>query len=293
MREATRRWTIGDVRVTSVVEAQTDGIPPAVFFPEADPGAITAETWLAPHYADLDAGTIGMRVQAFVLEIGERVVVVDPCVGNGKHRELAFWHDQSWPFMRAVPRGGLRPGRRRPRRAHAPPRRPRRMGHAPGRRPVGPDVHRGPPRLRGHRGRVPGGRRRRRGRLDPRRLDQADLRRRAGRPRRGRCRPRRRAAPGADPRPHARARVAVGRVGRGHRAADRRRHPPPGAVRRPDLAFVSDDDPVLARTTRIDLLATAAAGDAVVFGAHFPSEPAGRLTPVGDAWRFVPRSGSA
>ncbi len=98
MTETTQRWTVGDGRITSVVEAQTDGIPPGFFFPDADQAMIQRHAWLAPHFADAD-GRIGMRVQAFVVEVGDHLVVVDPCVGNGKTREMPFWNDQTWPFM--------------------------------------------------------------------------------------------------------------------------------------------------------------------------------------------------
>src|SRR5262245_43587311 len=96
--EATERWDLGRVRVTSVVEAQTDGIPPALFFPAADESLVRRNGWLPPGTAD-DQGRLGLRVQAFVIETGGLTVVVDPCVGNGRTRSLPFWNDQAWPFM--------------------------------------------------------------------------------------------------------------------------------------------------------------------------------------------------
>lgn len=98
MTETTQRWTVGEARITSVVEAQTNGIPPAFFFPDADEATIRRHPWLLPHYADAE-GRIGMRVQAFVVELAGRLIVVDPCVGNGKTREMPFWNQQTWPFM--------------------------------------------------------------------------------------------------------------------------------------------------------------------------------------------------
>jgi hypothetical protein len=80
------------------VEAQTDGIPPAFFFPDADEATVLRHGWLVPQFADAE-GPIGLRVQAFVVEEAGRLIVVDPCVGNGKAREQPFWNDQTWPFM--------------------------------------------------------------------------------------------------------------------------------------------------------------------------------------------------
>jgi len=108
MSEATRSWKIGRTRVTSIVEAQTDGIPPEFFFPAATAETMQRHAWLAPHFAD-DRGMIGLRVQAFVVEAAGRLVVVDPCVGNGKERESPFWNDQQWPFMERFRTAGFDP----------------------------------------------------------------------------------------------------------------------------------------------------------------------------------------
>jgi glyoxylase-like metal-dependent hydrolase (beta-lactamase superfamily II) len=108
MGEATQSWKVGQVRVTSVVEAQTDGIPPQFFFPDASAEAIRQHGWIAPRFGDTD-GNIGLRVQAFVLEVDRRLVVVDPCVGNGKTRESPFWNEQNWPFMDRFRAAGFDP----------------------------------------------------------------------------------------------------------------------------------------------------------------------------------------
>jgi hypothetical protein len=36
LSKRTGRWQVGSARVTSIVEAQTNDIPPAFFFPDAD-----------------------------------------------------------------------------------------------------------------------------------------------------------------------------------------------------------------------------------------------------------------
>ena len=108
MTEGTQRWEIGSARVTSVVEAQNDGIPPGFFFPDADQGIALRHPWLAPHFAD-DQGRLGLRVQAFVIESAGRTVVVDPCVGNGRDRSLPFWNQQDWPFMERFRAAGFDP----------------------------------------------------------------------------------------------------------------------------------------------------------------------------------------
>lgn len=292
MSEATQRWTVGDVRVTAVVEAQTDGIPPAFFFPAADEAAISAHDWLAPHFARPD-GTISMRVQAFVLEAGDRLVVVDPCVGNGKRRELPYWHDQSWPFMPRFRGAGFDPlAVDLVVHTHL------HVDH------VGWDTHlvdgRWVPTFPRARHVYVGAE------IDFQATDlgeEADWIR------------------GDSITPIFEASLAdvVGAdadLGAGLRLAPTPGHTPghaslwiesagaaalltgdailhPVQCARPDLAFVSDADTDLACATRSDLLATAAAADALVFGAHFPTEPGGRVAAAADAWRFVVEPGGA
>ena len=53
---------------------------------------------LVPDFADAQ-GRVALRVQAFVIEIAGRLILVDPCVGNGKKRTLPFWNERSWPFL--------------------------------------------------------------------------------------------------------------------------------------------------------------------------------------------------
>jgi glyoxylase-like metal-dependent hydrolase (beta-lactamase superfamily II) len=46
---------------------------------------------------------------------------------------------------------------------------------------------------------------------------------------------------------------------------------------RPDIPFFADEDPVAACATRLSLLSQCAASDALLYPAHFPNPPAGRV----------------
>jgi len=107
-RVATRRWVVGAAVLTSVVEDQIDRIPPEFFFSDATADAVGRHRWLVPDYADA-TGTISLRVQAFVIEVANLTVLVDPCVGNGKVRRLPFWHEQDWPFLDRLATAGFSP----------------------------------------------------------------------------------------------------------------------------------------------------------------------------------------
>jgi glyoxylase-like metal-dependent hydrolase (beta-lactamase superfamily II) len=102
------RWRVGACTLTSVVEDETRGIPPAMFFVGAKEADVARHRWLVPDFAD-ERGRIAMRVQAFVIESRGRCVLVDPCVGNGKKRPLPFWNERSWPFLERFAEAGFAP----------------------------------------------------------------------------------------------------------------------------------------------------------------------------------------
>jgi glyoxylase-like metal-dependent hydrolase (beta-lactamase superfamily II) len=103
------RWTVGAATVTAIVEAQTPGVPPDLFFPDATAADVRAETWLGGGFAAAD-GTITFRVQAFLIEQPDHVTLVDPCVGNGKTRALPFWNDLHTSWLDRLTDTGITPG---------------------------------------------------------------------------------------------------------------------------------------------------------------------------------------
>jgi glyoxylase-like metal-dependent hydrolase (beta-lactamase superfamily II) len=108
MAEQTEHWQIGDVGLTAIVEAETSGIPPQLFFPDIVTDDVTTVDWLPDGAASAD-GTIAFRVQAFVVETRGRVVLVDPCVGNAKQRSLPFWNDLQLPWLERFTNAGFDP----------------------------------------------------------------------------------------------------------------------------------------------------------------------------------------
>jgi glyoxylase-like metal-dependent hydrolase (beta-lactamase superfamily II) len=109
MSEQTQRWTIGAATITALTEAETAGIPPQLFFPTLTNDTVRSIEWLGDEDGIADpSGAITFRVQAFVVEMNGRTVLVDPCVGNGKQRSLPFWHDLSTPWLDRFHAAGFR-----------------------------------------------------------------------------------------------------------------------------------------------------------------------------------------
>jgi len=93
-----QQWRIGRATVTSIVEMEAP-VPAQMFFAEPTPADVQRHQWLLPHYARPD-GRFLMRIQALVIDTGERIVVVDPCVGNAKRRTIVpFWSNLQTPFL--------------------------------------------------------------------------------------------------------------------------------------------------------------------------------------------------
>ncbi len=108
MAEKTERWAVGDTTLTTIVEAETLGIPLELFYADGTAADIAAAgQWLVDGAAR-DA-TIAFRVQSFVIDHADKVILVDPCVGNHKTRTLPFWSQQQFPWMDRFVAAGFDP----------------------------------------------------------------------------------------------------------------------------------------------------------------------------------------
>jgi glyoxylase-like metal-dependent hydrolase (beta-lactamase superfamily II) len=282
-----QRWTVGRCTVTSIVEEQVERVPPEMFFPGATAADVARHGWLVPDFADA-RGRIALRVQAFVVEIGDRRILVDPCVGNGKTLAVPYWSGRTFPFLERFADAGFTPaaiatvvhthlhadhvgwdtqladGVWTPTFAaarHLYTRRGLDWCKAGGNfgidgvyaQSVAPIVDAG---------------------LADVVAEDADLG----------------DGIGLEPSPgHAPGHVSLWIESAGATAlvsGDFLHHPVQCAE--PAWAEIGDDDPEVARATRRAMLRRAHETGALFLGTHFPSAPAGRIVVDGEAWRFVP-----
>lgn len=103
-----QQWHVGEAAITAIVEDETPGVPVQLFFAEATPDDIRSTSWLAPDVAAAD-GTVALRVQAFLVRMPELTVLVDPCVGNGKTRDLPMWNQLDRPWLERLAAAGCAP----------------------------------------------------------------------------------------------------------------------------------------------------------------------------------------
>jgi glyoxylase-like metal-dependent hydrolase (beta-lactamase superfamily II) len=106
--EATTSWTVGSVRITKVPETVVP-TPAAGLLPTAGPDVVARHQHLAPDFMDED-GTLHVSVHALVVESGDRRIVVDTCVGNGRSRPFPGWSDFHTDFLARLTAAGFPPG---------------------------------------------------------------------------------------------------------------------------------------------------------------------------------------
>jgi glyoxylase-like metal-dependent hydrolase (beta-lactamase superfamily II) len=98
--------TIGAVPVYRVEELR---IPNKIAYFTTDERLIEANRhWLYPHFMD-DEGKFDLVFQSWIMEVEGRVVLVDPCTGNGKPHPVPFFDMLEVPYIERMAATGYRP----------------------------------------------------------------------------------------------------------------------------------------------------------------------------------------
>jgi glyoxylase-like metal-dependent hydrolase (beta-lactamase superfamily II) len=92
-----RRWRVGDVTITQIVESLGSS-PPTFLFANLSAETVRSHAWLRPHFATAE-GRLIASIHCFVVESKGKTIVVDTCVGNDKERVLPAWHRMSTAFL--------------------------------------------------------------------------------------------------------------------------------------------------------------------------------------------------
>ena len=101
-----RKWRIGAVTVTKIVELESTG-GSRFILPQATREAVLPLQWMKPDFMD-DEGRLRMSVHALVIETPSRRIVVDTCIGNDKQgRFVPTWNNLQGPFLRDLAAAGF------------------------------------------------------------------------------------------------------------------------------------------------------------------------------------------
>lgn len=100
-------WQVGDVRITRVQELEAPGM--RFIVPNATIENLQGIPWLTPFLARNGDG-LG-SVHTLVIEVEDRRIVVDTCVGNDKERRIPPWNNRQGPFLEHLAAAGYAPER--------------------------------------------------------------------------------------------------------------------------------------------------------------------------------------
>jgi glyoxylase-like metal-dependent hydrolase (beta-lactamase superfamily II) len=103
-----RRWAVGDVRITQVVEIESSSPASFLFGDALTPERLARHAWLRPHHVD-ERGRLRGSIHCFVVESRGRRIAVDTCVGNDKTRSIERWHRRQGAFLADLEAAGFAP----------------------------------------------------------------------------------------------------------------------------------------------------------------------------------------
>lgn len=101
-------WTIGDVRISQIVEQLIpEGLPGLM--PDATPEALLAIPWLYPEFVTA-RGEPSFSLHAFIIDTPTRRIMVDTCIGNGKDLKISpIWDQMQTDFLDRMNAAGFPP----------------------------------------------------------------------------------------------------------------------------------------------------------------------------------------
>jgi len=103
-----QQWTVGDVRITQIVEMKSSGPASFLFGDALTPERIGRYAWLRPNFVD-ERGRLISSIHCFVIESQGRRIAVDTCIGNDKPRLIERWNQRNGSFLQDLCDAGFAP----------------------------------------------------------------------------------------------------------------------------------------------------------------------------------------
>ncbi|HUP24032.1 MAG TPA: MBL fold metallo-hydrolase [Thermoanaerobaculia bacterium] len=101
-------WLVGSVSITPVIEIDAP-VPPSFILRDATLENMAGDLdWLQPTFVG-PQGELKLIIQAFLIEVRGRKIIVDTCVGNDKQRALPAWNELRTPFLAKLRDAGFPP----------------------------------------------------------------------------------------------------------------------------------------------------------------------------------------
>ena len=92
---------IGEARLQPVIELDEFPAPLALFGSDLEVATLASRAaWLFPQFVDRDSATCRLSQHAWLIELAGTRILVDPCVGEGRHRpDIPFYHMIASPML--------------------------------------------------------------------------------------------------------------------------------------------------------------------------------------------------
>ena len=103
-----RRWRIGAITVTRIIEMADVPLPADQLFPAASAEQVRSTPWLKPCFVT-DEGRLRLNFQCFLIEAGGRRILVDTCIGEHKQLAAEMLSGLVTGFLETLRRAGAGP----------------------------------------------------------------------------------------------------------------------------------------------------------------------------------------
>jgi glyoxylase-like metal-dependent hydrolase (beta-lactamase superfamily II) len=102
---------IGTARLEAVIELDRVPYPAHRFFAACDDAIIARErSWTAPEHIDPASGEVLLSHHAWLVDTGRHKILIDPCVGNHKNRQVfAIYNQLDTPWLERLAEAGAHP----------------------------------------------------------------------------------------------------------------------------------------------------------------------------------------
>jgi glyoxylase-like metal-dependent hydrolase (beta-lactamase superfamily II) len=100
-----QQFKVGDVKITRIIESEAPW-PGTWLLPDATAENVQKEAdWLFPIFTD-EKGKLRMSIHALILESQGKRIIVDTCIGNDKVRSNPVWSNLKLPFLSDLEKAG-------------------------------------------------------------------------------------------------------------------------------------------------------------------------------------------
>jgi len=107
-KEHMKKWNIGKVEVTRIVEVSGHTDPLSFLLEGGSPELMKQYDWLFPHFATPE-GDMRISFQSFVLKAGNHRIMIDTCIGNDRVRRFDIFNNMQTTFLEDLALAGCPP----------------------------------------------------------------------------------------------------------------------------------------------------------------------------------------